>query len=159
MFLTREKEETLARPANYEATLWLPCLVAVAAAAAADVYLVARTIGTQDGKASPIYSARETGTLLRQDEKTTCGSWPCLEISASRFAAFPALRITHAASVDRSRFRINFVQLRSFGHTFRLTRCSAHVAPDESRETQSTLTTSPRYPLGQDDPTIIVLFV
>lgn len=58
MFLTREKEETLARPANYEATLWLPCLVAVAAAAA-DVYLVARTIGTQDGKASPIYSARE----------------------------------------------------------------------------------------------------
>lgn len=49
--------------ANYESSVRLPCAVR-ADAAGADVYLRTRAMGAQDGSASPIYSTRETGTLL-----------------------------------------------------------------------------------------------
>lgn len=60
---TREKERSARSMANYEGSVRLPCAVR-ADAAGADVYLRTRAMGAQDGSASPIYSTRETGTLL-----------------------------------------------------------------------------------------------
>lgn len=62
MTFEREKKKRHASSANYEDPSGyraVGAVDAIAAVAAADVYLVVRAMGIQDGRASPIYSAQE----------------------------------------------------------------------------------------------------